>query len=643
MNEFFTYQEFGPKVEYSVEHSIGKVEFKLFFPDSLKDSSQYSRDGRPNDGLPNIEEIYIPGTFNASEWDKKQAPRMTLKEHDRGLLYTYSTTLKPGFYQYKFYVVFKDGTDRWVNDPCTRYSCRLDGHDNSGFVVGGMPVHSVKPRPIANRSALQELVIYEMMIDDFTKKLPGDRSQKNMLDLVTEKIDYLAKLGITALEPLPWTGVPGTGFNWGYEPFLFFSVDERLTDRENVSSESNVDRLYSLRQLIDTLHGKGIQVFMDGVFNHAMKDFPYLQLYQDPKDCPFIGTFAKEFSHDSFVEIDFNNKCAQEFILDVCKYWIETYEIDGIRFDYVLGFFQDSGDEPGITTLIRDLRQFLSNTKRENFSFILEHLPEPRYKAIDDIKRIKATGAWFDPFMYMAFNSGKEGRIDPDTMRALNANKGFALGQGAVTYIEQHDHGTLVNRVGGDFPGVDRGKNWFRTQPYAIALFTAPGTPMIHNGQEFGDEYFVPEHHKLPKGSNERVKPRPLNWERSSDNAGQALTALYKKLTKIRQEFPGLKSSFFHPDNYDKSFTRFDKDGFGFDAERQIIIFHRWGEGKDGHTERFIVVLNCSPTKHFVDVPFPFNGKWTDLLTGETFQVTDYWRKWQNVDSNYGRIFYAKG
>ncbi|GCA94997.1 alpha-amylase family glycosyl hydrolase [Microcystis aeruginosa] len=617
------YERFGP----IVDHSTRKVTFKLFFPDSSKDILQYSRGG-----LPKIKEIYVPGTFNAGGWDEKQAPKMSVEDHPSGILYTYSTTLeKDGFYQYKFYIKFEKGTDRWVNDPCTRYGSRLGGDDNSGFVVGGNLVDSVKP--ITNRISPQDLIIYEMMVDDFTENLTGDKSQKNTLDLITENIKYLVDLGVTALQPLPWTTVPGTGFNWGYEPFLFFSVDERLTDRKGVLSENNVDRLYSLKLLIDALHEKNIQVIMDGVFNHARTEFPYLQLYQNKEDCPYIGLFEEGTFFEDF---DFNNGCVREFIFDVCKYWIENYQIDGIRFDYVKGFFRRAGGDPGITTLISRLRRFLSETGRNNFSLILENLPDNRYQAVDDTNRINATGTWFDPLMYQAFDLGKAGQIRPSIMRALNANKDFAPGKGPVTYIENHDHGTLVNKVGGDFVGVDRNANWFKTQPYAIALFTAPGTVMIHNGQEFGDEYYID--HK-----DDRVRSRPLNWDRLRDNAGQTLSNLYKKLIKIREEFPGLKSPFFHPDNYNESFTRFDKDGFGVDTQRQIIIFHRWGAAKDGSNERFIIVLNCSPTKHFVDVPFPFNGDWIDLLSDETFRVTDFWRKWQDVNSHYGRIFYAKG
>jgi hypothetical protein len=43
------------------------------------------------------------------------------------------------------------------------------------------------------------------------------------------------------------------------------------------------------------------------------------------------------------------------------------------------------------------------------------------------------------------------------------------------------------------------------------------------------------------------------------------------------------------------------------------MIFHRWGPGRGG-TDFFIVALNFSDGAQQVDVPFPRNGLWTDLL-----------------------------
>ena len=626
------YENFGAVFD----SSAGTVTFKLFFPDSSKDPSQYGRGG-----LPNIKEIRVCGTFQEqlgqTNWDENTAPLMSSKSHSKGILYTLAlNNLSNGYYQYKFFVTFNNGTSRWCNDPCTRYGGRLAGSDNSGFVVGGSSVSNVQA--ISDRLPQKDLIIYEMMIDDYTEKLPVSSSGKNKLELVLDNIDYLEKLGINAVEFMPWTASIGSNFSWGYNPFLFFSVEDRLTNRPGVTSENNVERLYSLKLLIDKLHEKGIHVIMDGVFNHAEEGggntsgFPYYWLYQNPSDSPFIGSFE---GGGYFKDLDYTNGCVQEFIFDVCKYWIDNYQIDGIRFDYVLGFYKDEGIDPGISRLIDNLHGYLFGTGRDNFSMMLEHLPDNRYEAIDDTNKIDATGCWFDPLMYKAFDFGKAQQIQPSIMRDLNTNKDFAPGKGPVTYIENHDHSTLVNVVGGNYPGVDRDHNWFKTQPYAIALFTVPGAVLIHNGQEFGDEYFI------PGSGSERVRPRPLNWHRVDDSPGKALMRLYKKLIKIRKDYPGLKSPFFYPSNYDQRQTRFNLKGYGVDTARNIIIYHRWGTGKDGSLERFVVVINCSSTKHYVDVPFPSNGTWTDILNDQPFTVSDYWRKWQDVDSNWGRIFYA--
>jgi len=77
-------------------------------------------------------------------------------------------------------------------DPCTRYGG--GENQNSGFVIGG-PTMNV--RPLADPRPLEELVIYELMIDDFTAGFRADRAP---LAAVRDKLDYLQCLGINAVE-----------------------------------------------------------------------------------------------------------------------------------------------------------------------------------------------------------------------------------------------------------------------------------------------------------------------------------------------------------------------------------------------------------------------------------------------------------
>jgi pullulanase len=630
------YDKFGPKVEEN------NVTFQLFFPDRARDPLQYGRGG-----LPRIKKIQVAGTFQLqlgqTNWDNINAPELAKTEHPKGWLYVFSTTLPDDVYEYKFFVTFDDNVTRWCNDPCTKYGSRSGGTENSGFVVGGSLVGDV--RPIERRISPSDLVIYELQIDDFVAKLPltpnSDATRKAPLDLVAERVSYLKELGINAVEFMPWTASIGQGFSWGYNPFLFFAVEDRFTNANSSDPAERLNKLVRLKNTIEALHAEGIQVIMDGVFNHAEEGaegvgFPYYWLYRYPEESPYIGRFT---GAGFFKELDYQNQCTQEFIFDVCKYWLDRFQIDGIRFDYTLGFFIRGGIDPGITKLISGLKGYLHGTDRANISLMLEHLPDDRYQAIDDTNRIGATGSWFDKFMFEAWGFGNGNTIGTSIMRPMDTQRDFAPGSGPVVYIENHDHSTIVNKVGGSRTGADvRSNNWFKSQPYAIALLTLSGAILIHNGQEFGDEYYIPEE------GNDRVISRPVNWERLDDSIGRSLTSTYKKLIEIRNNHPALRSPNFYPRNYDEGYTRFNPEGYGVDVERKIVIYHRWGNDRDGNLERFIVVLNFSASTQTVDIPFPINGTWTDLLNSDsTFSVSSFRLFNQTIDSNWGRIFQIEG
>ncbi|MBD2511249.1 1,4-alpha-glucan branching enzyme [Nostoc muscorum FACHB-395] len=643
------YENFGPQVDNN-----NNVTFKLFFPDKAKDPSQYV-----NGTLPRIQKIQVVGNFQhhlgQNDWDSIHTPEMKLEYHPKGLLYTFSTELTTGlpedFYEYKFYVTFWDQSTRWCNDPCTKYSGQDQKYNNSGFVVGGNKVKDVKP--IAHRLQPNQLIIYEVMIDDFTAKLIDNNllneSPKSRFDLIQDKIQHLKELGINAIEFMPWTAVIGESFGWGYNPFLFFSVEDRWTKTCSNEPKEKLNKLYRLKELIDALHEEGIHVIMDSVFNHADKGsegdgFPYYWLYHNPNDSPYIGKFADDFGN--FLDFDYENQCTQEFIFDVCKYWLDKYQIDGIRFDFTRGFFIRDGIDPGVTRLITKLRGYLYGISRENISFIIELLPDNRYDAINDTNRIDATGSWFDPFMFKAWEFGNANTVNTTIMRPMDTHRDFALGSGPVVYIENHDHGSIVNKVGGNRPGQNddvRLNHWFKTQPYVLALLTLPGAILIHNGQELGDEYFIPEP-QPGQDVKDRITKRPVNWDKLNDDIGKSLFSLYKKLIQIRTNYPSLCSPNFYPSPYDERDIHFNQYGYGVDINKKLVIYHRWGNGLYGQLERFIIVLNFSAYDQYVDIPFSFNGIWKDLLNdNQTYTVTNYRLYNQKINSNWGRILYANG
>jgi pullulanase len=609
------YQTFGARV------TGNRVEFNLFLPDARRDPTQYTRGG-----LPKIRSIHVRGDFQGElggiDWSLDPALEMTEVGHPNGLLYHLSPsgTLPDGYYQYKYYVEFENGTTRWVGDPCTKYG-GSDKHENSAFVVGGNPV-AVQPH--ASRRPPRDLIIYELMIDDFTKELRGTDAP---IDAVSSRLDYLQDLGINAIEFMPWTAWAGNDFSWGYNPVYFFSVEYRYINDDTAPA----DKLFRLSNLINHMHERQMNVILDGVFNHVdagsnpNRGFPYLWLYQDPEDSPFVGNFA---GGGFFEDFDYHNKCTEELIRDICIYWLERFQIDGLRFDYTLGFFEEGNPNVGISKLVRDLRQFCAQTQRDNVALFLEHLTDNRYDAIDDTNQICADGCWFDRIMYEHFEYARNGNIDDRILRILNASHQFAANKGPVTYIQNHDHSTIVHEAG----GRDR---WYKTQPPAISLLTSPGAVMIHNGQEFGEDKF------LPGSGAGRVVPRPLRWNADSplsgDFVGGRLFGLYRHLIAIRVAHPALRSPNFFP------YPSNHPDGYGAFLDKDVVIYHRWGSAGDGRTERITVIANYSDFDQWVDVPFSFDGQWEDLLNGNSVTVSGNRLVNQRINSNWGRIYWRKG
>ena len=203
--------------------TAGKVRFKVFFPDE-------------GNGLQHhIKTIQVTGDFQTelgqTAWDYSNAPSLTKASHPEGEVWSYETpiNLKAGFYEYKYYVTFNDPSEkpRWVSDPCTRYG----GWDNmnAGFVIGGsQPSDNIITPIVGGRLPLCDLIVYEIMIDDFTDEYRGARAP---LDAIRDKILYFKKLGINAILFMPWTAWNDSKFNWGYKPSLYFSVCHRYAEK----------------------------------------------------------------------------------------------------------------------------------------------------------------------------------------------------------------------------------------------------------------------------------------------------------------------------------------------------------------------------------------------------------------------------
>jgi glycosidase len=307
--------------------------------------------------------------------------------------------------------------------------------------------------------------------------------------------------------------------------------------------------------------------------------------------------------------LDFAEPVTGQFIGDVCRYWIDIFGIDGIRFDNTVNFYVP-GDLRGLPEVLSDVAAHVAGKGENNFSLILEHLDLSAAQVTNDTA---ATSFWDNSLYQVTFDALWNNQIDSGLLNCLNNRRFLSAGKAPTLYLSNHDHSYVAWQAGAreNLGAIAR---WWKVQPFLIALFTSTAVPLLRNGDELGEEYFLPED---DQGTGRRVTGRPLRWKLRRDRIGTTLTALIGRLTQLRRDHPALRSELMYPSEWATWQTEFNLVGVGVDVGRQLAIYHRWAPVPGG-IENIVVVLNFSDTDTFVEVNFPLHGRWTDLLSGFT-------------------------
>jgi 1,4-alpha-glucan branching enzyme len=111
-------------------------------------------------------------------------------------------------------------------------------------------------------------------------------------------------------------------------------------------------------------------------------------------------------------------------------------------------------------------------------------------------------------------------------------------------YINSHDHEHLIDSFGVEYGIGGQGDvqfgiraNFYKLQPFAIALYTCQGVPMLWQGQEFAENYTLP-----PAGDARISFRRSVHWEYFYDQYGQPLVRLYRVMARLRRRLRALRS-----------------------------------------------------------------------------------------------------
>jgi isoamylase len=190
-------------------------------------------------------------------------------------------------------------------------------------------------------------VIYETHVRGFTMHASSGAQHPGTYRGLIEKIPYLQDLGVTAVELMPVqefnenqiTAVhPQTGVTlrnyWGYDPVAFFAP------KASYSSDTGLGRQkIEFKEMVKALHGRGIEVILDVVFNHTAEgnELGPTLCFRGMDNVIFYTLEGDKRYYKDFTgtgnTINANHPVVRDYILTALRYWVIEMHVDGFRFD----------------------------------------------------------------------------------------------------------------------------------------------------------------------------------------------------------------------------------------------------------------------------------------------------------------------
>jgi isoamylase len=570
-----------------------------------------------------------------------------------------------------------DGSLRWsdsmfgyrLGDPEADLS--FDERNNASLVPKSVVVEQAftwgDDRPL--RRPWSETVIYEMHVRGFTVKHPliHESLRGTYAGLATRPvIDYLQRLGVTAIELLPVHAFvadkylidKGLTNYWGYNTIGFFAPELRYA----AHPERGVNQF---KTMVKTLHSAGIEVILDVVYNHTAEgnhlgptlsfrgidNAAYYRLVQDQPRyyVDYTGTGNT---------LNVRHQRTLQLIMDSLRYWALEMHVDGFRFDLASALARELHD-------VDRLGGFLDIIHQDPVLSQLKLIAEPwdigeggyqvgnfpagwaewNGKYRDTIRRYwKGDGGQANELAYRLSGSSDlyegSGRRPFASINFVVAHDGFTL-RDLVSYDQKHNEANLEDNK----DGSDDNQSWncgvegptddpavhelrARQQRNMLAtLLLSQGVPMICGGDEIG---------RTQQGNNNAYCQDNdiswFNWDISTTE--QALFAFTSALIMLRAAHPVFRRrqffqgrSIYGADIKDLSWFRPDGEEMTEDDWNQgyvrclgVRLAGDRIEEKDHlgnpiHDDTFLLLINAhhEPIR-FTLPPHPANVQWQLVL-----------------------------
>ena len=365
---------------------------------------------------------------------------------------------------------------------------------------------------IRNFKSREDAVIYEAHVRDFTSDpaIAKDLTKPfGTFEAFIEKLDYLKDLGVTHIQLLPVLSYyfvnelknherlsayasSNSNYNWGYDPQNYFS----LTGMYSSDPKDPEKRIAEFKNLINEIHKRGMGAILDVVYNHtAIEDIePNYYHFMDADGTPRTSFGGGRLGTTHYM--------SKRVLVDSIKYLVETYKVDGFRFDMMGDHDAASIEEaykaaralnPNLIMLGEGWRTYTGDENTPVQPADQDWMKKTDTVAVfsDDIRNNLKSG--YPNEGQPAFITGGKRDINTIFKNLIAQPTNFEADNpgDVIQYIAAHDNLTLFDIIAQSIK-----KDPSKAENYAeihrrlrlgnLMVLTAQGTPFIHSGQEYG-------------------------------------------------------------------------------------------------------------------------------------------------------------
>ena len=457
----------------------------------------------------------------------------------------------------------------------------------SGKTTGNVTLYQTAKTPYQWKNTTfqapnqEELVIYELLIRDFVTS----RNYQTLIDT----LDYIDRLGVNAIELMPNSEFEGNS-SWGYNPMFHMALDKYYGTPDK------------FKEFVDSCHSRGIAVIADQVFNHAYGLNPIAQMWWDATNNrpaannPYMNQTCPHPPNCWGNDFDHYVQPTRDYMDRINTFWINEYNIDGIRFDFTKGFTNSSNADSYQSTRISALKRMADTLWDINpdFYVILEHwAPNQEEKELSDYGMMlwgNVVHAYYEAAMGYTANS--------DFKWGIHKERGWN-DKHLITYMESHDE----ERAAFQIKSYGNSNGSYDTKTLATLaerkiltsafMYTIPGPKMLYMFEELGYDVSI--------NDPCRICEKPILWNYYQNQHRQKIYFYTAAMINMRKKY-----GIFNTNNFNYALNG---------GAKRINL--------NSTDTNVTVVGNFRVTQGAVYPNFQHTGIWYDYFTGDSVVVSN--------------------